>query len=219
MSIHLQNPNLSIFFAPKVASSSLKRFAYEVVHGHFDLDMNKAGHVRKLHAIFPTLRFEKTKLSVQTDALKIAIVRDPIKRALSCYRDKVIKWKLLDNAVLESSDDAITIKGRPSFRDFVFNVDSYSKMNRFIRVHMFPQIHYIGSDVSYFDKIIPIQNISDVNILLRDTFGELPLIHHHNMTKGSDKNETDQRIHIQDDEREHLLNFYKKDYKVFGDFF
>lgn len=135
---------------------------------------------------------------------KVAIVRDPISRILSCYADRVL------------------IKNRKNVKEnvtdwdyFINNLQKIQEEYKDIWHHSYPQVNRLGRDPSIYDKIF---NTKNLNNEFPKFIGELyntkiPSIH--TKSSGSIKN----KINLTDKHLELIKEFYKEDYKYYGDYF
>lgn len=79
------------------------------------------------------------------------IKRDPVKRFISGYRNRVLFHRELGST--------------PSISEFIDNFDAYLKY-RTIRVHFMPQVRFFGKDPSIFDFVFDTENMGEVKEFL-----------------------------------------------------
>lgn len=145
MPIVLEEQRIAYYPTPKVACSSLKSAFYELAQGHpYDAVASKEkDNVHKVYFSGPYRPLKKPDCYY-----KFAVVRDPIDRLVSAYSNRVVKYRELPDM--------------PDFRNFVRDLEFYRMENWSIWHHTEGQWYFIGSDLSYFDRVF--------------RFDELPLI-------------------------------------------
>jgi len=134
--------------------------------------------------------------------LKVAIVRDPIERIKSCYKDRIVV-KNRDNL-----KDKIK-----SFTDFCNNFEKLYKEEYQIKLHSYPQVEALGTNPNYYDIIVNTKEINSkfkpkLEKLLDEKIPEtkLNVSHSHDVT-------------VKENEIEYFKDFYKDDYKYYGEYF
>ena len=149
---------------------------------------------------------EKNYISVDNwldfDA-RIAIVRDPVKRFVSCYKDRIY------NKNKDGTREYVK-----SFDDFLNNFDLIKKKSKDIRKHSLPLVEILGPSSNYNkiicleelnNKFIPlIQNISDTK--------KIPVSYHKTSRKAKEVILSSRQI-------EKIQSLYKDDYNEYGKWF
>ncbi|QDL93440.1 sulfotransferase family protein [Paroceanicella profunda] len=145
------------FPIPKVASSSLKRVFYHANHGK-PLDEDAPG--ASAHAEASSTRFHRVDLSAYEGWTKIAVVRDPIRRILSAYTNRVLQRKVLSaRHVNPAAAEALGVPLDPGLQKFVFNIDQYRALSAPIRNHTDPSAVFLGPDLGWFDKVYRMEEL------------------------------------------------------------
>jgi hypothetical protein len=134
--------------------------------------------------------------------LKVAIVRDPIERIKSCYNDRIVK-KNRDNL-----RDRIK-----SFTDFYNNFEDLYKNEYQIKLHSYPQVEELGVNPNYYDLIV---NTKDINTKFKP---ELEKLLNVNIPETIQNRSHSDNIEITNKEIEYFKDFYKEDYKYYGEYF
>ena len=134
--------------------------------------------------------------------LKVAIVRDPIERIKSCYKDRIVV-KNRDNL-----RDKVN-----TFTDFCNNFEKLYKEEYQIKLHSYPQVEALGKNPNYYDLIVSTKDINSkfkprLEKLLDEKIPETKL----NVSNSSD-------IIVTKDQIEYFKNFYKEDYKYYERYF
>ena len=136
--------------------------------------------------------------------IRVAIVRDPVERFISCYKDRVVQ-RNKDNV-----KDIVL-----DFSYFVNNIEVIRTKYRDICRHTEPQVKSYGLNPKIFTHIINTQNINDQFIPLIEEVSytqNIPIVYHKNSFAVS-------KIIPTKEERQKIKKFYDIDYKFFGEFF
>jgi len=134
--------------------------------------------------------------------LKVAIVRDPIERIKSCYNDRIVKKNR------DSLKDRIT-----SFTDFYNNFEDLYKNEHQIKIHSYPQVEELGTNLNYYDLIV---NTKDINTKFKP---ELEKLLNVNIPETIQNRSHSDSIKITNEEIEYFKDFYKEDYRYYGEYF
>lgn len=84
VNLYLTKYNVLFYNVPKVASSTIWSICAEIECGY---KTNKSNKVRSI--ILPSIK--SSEINLYTDVIKIAFVRNPYDRLVSCYRNKIEK--------------------------------------------------------------------------------------------------------------------------------
>ena len=136
---------------------------------------------------------------------KIAVVRDPVKRLVSAYADRI---EIKNKENLQS-----TIK---SWENFLDNLQFLQENSHDISKHTIPQVARLGTSVDYFDRIFSTRQLSnDFLDYMKDISGETipPTVAH-----ATKKNLTSQ-IQITKKQIDFIKEFYAVDYKFYSAYF
>ena len=234
-------PELKLIYVsiPKCACTSLKTTMYFLEHGkefrRFDLkyfSTHKVKLVRKLyfkvtrrkkhvHNIYPSVPFSKTANKLKDFNLdeftKICCIRDPIKRFISAYTNRVSYHKELSEAVMKNCGLESKF-ANPNFFQFVENFEFYQKINS-IKHHTDPLYEFIGEDPSFYDKIYNMEKLNEFSEFLKFTYNidyKIP-----RLQLGGSGSQTIS-INYLKEERSSIYNKLRKitakDYKIFSNF-
>ena len=135
---------------------------------------------------------------------KYAIVRDPVNRIVSCFKDRVL---LKNRNNIKNEVD--------NWEDFINNLDYFR--NKFIDLkrHSLPQVNVIKKDPSFYDEIYTTQEISNkfLNNISEIAECKIPPI----QTKTSHK--IPQNFIVTEKHVEIIKDYYSDDYSYWGDYF
>lgn len=213
--IYLPEQKLIYIPIPKNACTSIKHALHEIEFDkRFDADLPEFSDYREHHDYYkkrPRAFTSVSALRRHTGFLRFALVRDPVKRLISCYRNRV-----LDLGDLESSRDILKKKGlriNPDLNTFVLNLAKYRRINKSIEHHSRPQYEFFGGTIDYLDRIFKLSEISELEEMLQRFKSGLKL--RQRKTGGTDITLDD----ISSEALDAAIEFYKKDYKLLGDYF
>jgi hypothetical protein len=153
------NIGVTYFSVPKCACSSLKAYFHEIGTGRSWREEKKQGVTETIHERYPSVPHEKVDWSRYRDQDCVAVVRGPIPRLLSCYKNKV-----RDKNGLSQSQDAQRIERLglplvPTFDQFLEALDDYRSASGDIRRHTQPLSYWLGTDKSRYAAMFGIREI------------------------------------------------------------
>jgi len=142
--------------------------------------------------------------TLDTVDFNFAIVRDPVSRIVSCFKDRVM---LKNN---HNSRSEIQ-----TWDNFIYNLEYFRNKYHEINLHSVPQCEKLGKNPSLYNNVyntkeIGTRFIEDVSNIAEVT---IPTIR----TKNSDAVTVE--INVTDDQVKIIEDFYSDDYKYWGDYF
>lgn len=161
--------SLGVSLFPKTGSTTFKYFLYEAEHGQAFERENRHIHIwARKNRIAP----------VKDCKYRLILIRDPIERFISCYNNKVLQMRLLDNMEIGplSLSNAEREFPYPSFDEFVDNFPEIRKVP-VINHHTKPISEFLGTrDLDVFSEVFTfdqmdnlaerINQITDANVAL-----------------------------------------------------
>lgn len=165
---------LAFFPVPKVACTTLKRVIYRVENGHaFRMDKHDG---KTIQLCYPTADFAQHQLDALQDHWKFAVVRDPAKRIISAYTNKIRAWSVRFSKALEQGNrrDALRadgIEAEPTLDAFLLNLAAYRRHFAPVRHHTDAHTVFLGNDLSAFDKVFRIEEMEDLRAELSRRLG------------------------------------------------
>ena len=172
MAILLPAQKIAYFDTPKVASTSIKLALYQIasgenLHGRDDLDM-------VAHRIYPTQRLAGPQdFTACQDYWKFAIIRDPVKRLLSAYSNRVVHHRdQYKDRFVRTRAAILGLSMDPDVNMFFQRLGRYRAQSGRIRHHTDRVAQYIGTDLSRFDAIYPIENLGQFSTDLAARTGQ-----------------------------------------------
>jgi hypothetical protein len=151
MPICFAEHNVCFFPIPKTASTSIKVMLFP----------QEAKNGKPLHKDNPAVNFNKTRHTQFKNWKKLAVVRDPIERVISCYRNKIVNAHQLfiDFSILRNFN---MLSENPTFDEFVEKIELYSVASRAVKHHIQPTTFFLGSDSKYFTRLYKISEIAQL---------------------------------------------------------
>lgn len=165
------------------------------------------------HAVYPTTRFRPHRWQAFEGWWRFSVVRDPLKRLLAVYSDRVFGRKELFNSPKIRRQSEFPPDPDPDF--FFQNLQSYRKLSSVVKHHALPSRLFIGAPPFKFDKIFPVEHVEELAAELTNRTGQNVTIPRLNKSSKSlslnDLSKTTQNILAKELELEYsdLSNFYQ----------
>lgn len=200
---------------PKNACTSTKQVLHRMEFGReFDTHRSVNDPYVDIHDYYKKRAGAFTgveKLSFATDYTRFAILRDPVERLISCYRNRVID--LADLKQNPNSLQKYKLSDEPDLNTFVLNLKKYRKANKSIEHHSRPQSAFVGGTLSYFDSVFKIEDLDDLQLFLKQFSPELTFLKR--KTGG-----TKISVHeLSEKAFRFAVRFYKEDYVLLRDYY
>lgn len=210
MAIIVDKLNVAYFPAPKVACTSLKYMFYYIENNKEYIPTIRNSIKVHVHGYYPTSPFSRAPMKRIENYYKFCVVRDPIKRLISCYANRVLFHKELSENRL--SVDAIKAGARPnpSIEYFIENLELYREHSPSITHHTDLQCKFIGNDPKFYSRIYKMNELEILKDDISEIYGEklnLP----HSQTGGPKLGIEE----ISERSKSKLIRFYEKDYNTY----
>lgn len=166
---------------PKVACSSLKYMMHRLETGR-DYDAEAPhpdgglwGHIHRHH---PSTLFDRIDWAQYDGYWRFAVIRDPVKRLLSCYTDKILGQKVLHHQPPKpwrpqaAHDLWARLDKDPSLDTFFLNIMDYREASGPIRRHTLPAWKFLGTDLGHYDRVYRIEELDQLQRDLSARIGE-----------------------------------------------
>jgi hypothetical protein len=152
---------------PKVATTSLFNWLCEIVFDRaYEPEQNRRGRRQHIHSWFYRQRTELIESIdpgpgvLPTDYLTFCLTRDPVRRFISAYSNRVLHHGDLDlRGRVGERIDLYGLVARPEINFLVENLTEYMKLAPPIRHHARPMVDYTGRDVDVYDRILEIGDL------------------------------------------------------------
>lgn len=214
MSVILAEHKLSYVPVPKVACTSIKTMFFEIENGFRFQPFTASGRGWWIHHFYKSIPFANQKHQKMADHIRMAVVRDPIRRLLSCYSNRVIHHRELSKQKAFAALNQADLPFNPDLATFVKYLPEYCAAVESIWHHAMPMVEYLGRDPQYYAHIYRIEATSEmVNDVERITGKKARL---EKLQTGGPKMDPDA---LSEAETAVLKEFYAEDYAVFGSYF
>ena len=205
----LKSHDLGYMFLPKTASSSLKRLIYEIEMGEPFPEDGLPGRPN-FHSHQWVVRSRLGDISKA--GRRMIVIRDPVKRALSAYADKVQKKKLISKNNLQKKRPELIGKlpaYNPSLSVFLEFFEDYLRIQT-IHHHIRPFNELLnGHDLTFFTDIFKFEYLNLAhNAIVQITSHQGELQHTNNT------NSTATLADLSESELDFLLDYYATDYEL-----
>ena len=184
MPVNSSQLSLMYYDVPKVACTSLKTWFWELEHGQAftgyslrDRVLNQlvltskdygAIHQRELTR---TQSF-KTAPKPPAGYATLAVVRDPIRRLVSAWKDKV-NWESFKgqkNVLYDLENEGLVTN--PDFETFIEHFDEYRMVARAARVHTNSLAWHLGPDIGFYDHVFSLEALDELIAFLSRKLGK-----------------------------------------------
>ncbi|MFI3154970.1 MAG: sulfotransferase family 2 domain-containing protein [Methylococcaceae bacterium] len=214
--------------APKVGSTSLFNWLYYLLYGKKYTPIKGDKKTQHIHGWIQAQQnkvIENTPLEnfkCPEDYLVFCLVRDPVKRLLSAYSNRVLHHNELNFSHKQEQKESITLgllAERPTLNYFVEHLEDYQAIAPTILHHTRPLVYFLGTDSSIYDYIFDISNMESLrqvllkhwlshDLLETQTVPKIP----HLQTGGKKFSLTD----LTESNFNKCLSFYADDYATFS---
>jgi len=211
---------------PKVASTSMFRWFYEILYGEpYQVIKKRNGTQMYVHEFFTKSQRQyikqidnKNKSATQYDYYyRFAITRDPIKRFISMYSNRVLHYReLSDQGEIGLRLKKLGLSSDPTINELVIKRKEYMSARLSIFQHTRPQIDFLGPDLSVYTRIADISEVDAVIDEIKGFWRENRLALYAEKSKLLEKKQQSKvkfRLNVLTPESfDILLDYYKCDY-------
>jgi hypothetical protein len=205
--------SISYLPLPKVANTSIKHAMFELEHGEkFRQVTAGAAHIHEY--------FRRHKADVGEGKFRFVVVRDPIKRFLSAYANRVVHHRELSLEKIQAvalqkkklKIDPAAFQPNPDPGQFVELLEQYQRIPS-ILIHTRPVAPVI-QDLSLFSKVYVIERLAELEADLSEIAGRPVKLRH--AQAGGPKLDVSclSARHL-----EKLLSYYEEDYRLLHAFY
>lgn len=213
--IYLPDQELIYIPIPKNACTSIMHALYEIEfeEQYSHRDHRKEGY-RDIHDYYQKRRHSFTgaeKLKGREDVTIFAVIRDPVKRLISCYRNRVVDLKDLESTKEELRQKGLPLE--PDLNNFVLNLAEYRKANKIIEHHSRPQGKFLDGTLDYLERVYPIKKLDECMGWLKTFKPDLEI--RRAKSGGSSFSLKD----LSGEALEAAIAFYRQDYELLNEYF
>lgn len=212
--ICLPDKQLAYIPIPKNACSSIKHALYEIEFDReFDYDFHEEWGYRDIHDYYKKRPHSFTSPGhlQQSNATVFAVIRDPVKRLISCYRNRVVDLRDLEESRIILEHKGLPVE--PNINTFFINLRAYRKANKIIEHHSRWQSTFLGGTLSYLDKVFPISDFVSIKELLKKYKPNLA------MRKAKSGGPSFGLEDLSSESIEAAISFYEEDYALLEDYY
>jgi hypothetical protein len=159
--------------SPKIATTSLFEWLYHSMYGYLYKELIRAnGSKIYIHDYFlrsgkcPDVRLVKNdeeSLAEYQAFFRFAITRDPIKRFISMYSNRVLHYRELSaNSNYADQLKRDGLKFDPDINTLVTALEDYMTVQKNIFHHARPQLDFLGNELSIYNRIADISEVNKV---------------------------------------------------------
>ena len=162
---------LAYFPIPKVASTSIKHVFYQLETGQtFVPHANGQGDIHRLYRSRIIARRDYAKAA---GLWKFAVFRDPVRRVISAYSNRVMFHSGLEKRVYASAKARLLrVSLRPDLNEFCLKLDRYRLLSGSLRHHTRPYCEFVGHDLAWLDDVFAIERLADLARALSERTGQ-----------------------------------------------
>lgn len=170
-------PQLKIGYQdlPKIASTSIKIWLYKMLYGtEFERYKDpESGDMIHIHNYIPRrsantywVKNNWKQMNSYSNYYRFAVTRDPVKRFVSMYSNRVLYHKELSRTANVAGKIAeCGLFYDPDINTLVDNLEAYLNISRPIFHHARPMMDFISPDISVCDRIM---DVSEVGSLMEE---------------------------------------------------
>lgn len=231
------SPTLRIVYydVTKVACTSMKRLLYEVETGHPHVVVAPLRGVRRriaaalgrpvngvprLHAVdwLETVAFDPGAGPAAADGAahyhRFAIVRDPIFRLRSAWKNKIHRTQLAARPREVAALATAGLSDDPDFGTLIDGFETYRQLATPVRVHTTPFSWHLGDDLGFFDSVHRLERPDTIVALLSERAGRPLSLPHANESGPEDRDAA-----LTGDQIQRLREITAPDYALLGDLY
>jgi len=224
MSAILPHHNIAYISAPKCACTSFKELIFCLENnckfnkvrdskGALCLIINDQRHY--IHDFYPSIAFSQQPYELMQSLHRICIVRDPVDRIMSCYTNRVLRYRVLSEDAI--SELNLSAPANPDLNQFIQNLSVYKAIGD-IKHHTLPLIHFLGSNSDYYHEIFNLRSLKEAERSLKRHFGQSQLALPH-LQRTDQITSTDRQEKPSARSMEIIKKLYKQDYQIYGKYF
>ncbi len=151
MVIRVDPMRLAYMAVPKAACASVKATLAAIDPAH-RCDDPDAFNQKQVHRLYPTLRFRMHRWQHVQDHFRFTVVRDPLKRLLAVYTNRVVALGELHHC-RNIRRGRINLPADPDPDFFFQNLSAYTAISSSIKHHALPAVVFTGADLTRYSRV------------------------------------------------------------------
>lgn len=161
MTVILDAFNLSYFAVPKVACTSIKVMMFQIENGFAFEPFEANGRKFWIHSFYPTRPFAEIDTTRVANHRRLCVVRDPVRRFLSCYGNRVVSQRELSRPFAGRSLAKAGLPYNPDLSTFITHLRGYMAAVPSIHHHAQPMVDFLGREPAYFARVYRMSELDD----------------------------------------------------------
>ena len=199
----LKQFNIAYFPAPKNACTSIIHLFFQLENGFDYRPISISGRVLWLHQLYDSNVPLEQQLRQTEGMQRITVIRDPLERFVSSYRNRVLHYREIEDADFDSD-----LTRKPTLNEFATGLAEYRKIPT-IAHHTHPQAVFIGNDLSRYQHVYAFERVRELPTLIHELTGQRLLLRHDQQSDASVTIDKLTRESI-----DTLRHFYREDYAM-----
>lgn len=167
----IPDARIAVFFSPKGGGTSLRAYLFHLENGFPFRDYRVQGKTVDANALLRNTRWRAFDQSTVSGFDTFAVVRDPVRRFLSGFSNRVLHYRELSAEKAGETLKDIGLPPNPDITAFIDNFDGYKQASRNFRRHFWPQQAFLGDDPGFYTGIYTLENIGALVKDLNGRFG------------------------------------------------
>ncbi|MGX9354377.1 sulfotransferase family 2 domain-containing protein [Roseobacteraceae bacterium S113] len=147
-------PALKLAYSPlpKAGCSTVKRML-AMIDPDIELPPEAEWRQDLWHQLYPTLRHRSDRWEATEGFHRFAVVRDPAKRLMSVYTNRVVQFQDLRNSPRLRKPENAHLVTDPDPDFFFANLEEYKDLSSVIKHHILPAELFVGADLGAYDAV------------------------------------------------------------------
>lgn len=162
MAIVLTDRRIAYMAVPKAGCSSVKTTLARIDPA---VDAARLTDVTAVHGVYPTARFRPHRWAALSDHFRFTVVRDPVRRLLSVYTDRVLQKGDLRHSRKMQRGVFPDLPVEPDPDTFFCRLGDYMAASSSIKHHAISAWLFTGRDLSAYDRVY---RTDEMDVLARD---------------------------------------------------
>jgi hypothetical protein len=158
--------------SPKIASTSLFNWLHDLMYGYSYKDQVQAGKSKMyIHDYFRSgtcadvqiVKNDKESVAEYQTFFCFTITRDPVKRFISMYSNRVLHHRELSaNSNIANQLNRDGLEFDPDINTLVMALEEYMAIQQSIFHHARPQLDFLGNDLTIYNRIADISEVGKI---------------------------------------------------------
>lgn len=172
MVVSVPSAKIAYFPVPKTACTSLKHMIFQLENDRPFEVLKINGRRIDIHTLYKSVKLTPQHLKDHADSWKFTIIRDPIKRMISAYSNRVVFHRALVKVRRKDPKALGDLSDMPSMNEFFENFRAYRAACGEVQSHTRPAGYFLGRKLSVFDAVYPIEKMDQLAKDLSERVGK-----------------------------------------------